>query len=540
MLFLAYVCMIFVPFWRHRQSLPGDPGALRWHFIVPCRDEEAVIERTVSGLVATFPACHIWVIDDASEDATLQIVRGLEQRHPQVHVIARRYPDARLGKGAALNAAWRVIDAAVPADTPRSQVVVGVVDADAVLDPNVLAMVAGPDYFGDPATGAVQIQVRIFPDPFRPVDDQPSIPRRHRLLIALQDLEFTGPIAAMQMLRARTGSVAMGGNGQFTRLSVLNDVASRHGTPWHGALLEDFELGLHVLLAGSRTGYCHDTYVVQEGVPGARDLLRQRSRWAQGSMQCLQYLRDVLRTRHLTTAGTLEIAYFLFSPWVQLVGGVVYLSLFASAAHYATSDPLGVGNWWSGGAWGLLPLFLTFGLAPFMIWAFMYRRRVRPELSLWQTTGLGLVNALYVYLHQASTWWAFYRVMTARTDWKKTVRYSGKAPAPSAAPAPAPRPAPAASEALGRLRAVPPHVPGNRAGAAGHGSVALSRLRRPASSATGRHVTGRHAVTHRHQIGGSDPVLVALHDGTGANHDKTLQSVNVTSVQPSPLVTTHP
>lgn len=426
-LFLGYVSLIFVPYFRHRPSAAGNQHLFQWHFLVPCMDEQAVVEKTVRGLLASFPAAHVWAVDDASEDTTLAIPRRLERQDSRVHIVARTAPEARRGKGAALNAGWRAIDEALPAGQPRERVLISVVDADAVLDADALAMVAGPTFFGDPEVGAVQIQVRVRPDPFRPMDDQPAIPRRQRLLIALQDLEFTGPIAAMQMLRSKTGSVAMGGNGQFTRLSVLNDVADRHGTPWHGALLEDFELGLHVLLTGSRTAYCHDTSVIQEGVPRVVPLVRQRSRWAQGSMQCLSYLREVLRTRHLTSGGTLEIAYFLFSPWIQLVGGVVYATLFSSAAYYALTDPLGVGHWWGGGAWGLVPLFLLFGVSPFLIWAFMYRSRVRPELSLWRALGLGLVNALYVYFHQAATWWAFYRVMTARTDWKKTVRYSQQA-----------------------------------------------------------------------------------------------------------------
>lgn len=475
MLFLGYVALIFLPFLRHRPAEAGDADTLQWHFLVPCRDEQSVITRTVQGLLSSFPAAHVWVVDDASEDATLAILRELERRHRRVHVIARRHPDARVGKGAALNAGWRAIEAALPVGQPRHLVVVSVVDADAFLDPRALAMISGPAYFADPAVGAVQVQVRIRPDPFRAAHDQPAIPARQRLLIALQDLEFSGPIAAIQMLRGITGSVAMGGNGQFTRLSVLNQVADEHGTPWHGALLEDFELGLHVLLAGHRTAYCHETYVVQEGVPDAAGLLRQRCRWAQGSMQCLQYLRGVLRTQHLSAGGMLEIGYFLFSPWVQLVGGVVYATMFSCGAYYALTDPLGVGHWWGGGAWGLLPLYLLFGLLPFVAWALLYRTRARPELRLWQAVGLGLLNAGYVYLHQAATWWAFYRVMTARSDWKKTIRYST-----TGAPLPVPlgrRSAAMASDAaLARLRG---HLVEAQRSAPAHPAAAgLQRLRR--------------------------------------------------------------
>ena len=63
-------------------------------------------------------------------------------------------------------------------------------------------------------------------------------------------------------------------------------------------LLEDYELGLHVLLAGYRNRYLHDAHVAQEALPGARRLLTQRTRWVQGNLQCLRYLPAILRRRY--------------------------------------------------------------------------------------------------------------------------------------------------------------------------------------------------------------------------------------------------
>ena len=83
----------------------------------------------------------------------------------------------------------------------------------------------------------------------------------------MQDIEFRTAIAAMQTLRVQTGSVGLGGNGQFTRLSVLDEIAQRAGCPWHGALLEDYELGLHVLLAGYENRYVDETYVARRASP---------------------------------------------------------------------------------------------------------------------------------------------------------------------------------------------------------------------------------------------------------------------------------
>ena len=203
--------------------------------------------------------------------------------------------------------------------------IVGVIDADGRLDATSPALISGTGYFGDDHVGAVQIKVRLFRGDEHGLAGTLKATERGRRLVRLQDVEFTAVFAAIQTLRRHVGSVGMGGNGQFARLSVLDEIAAEHGTPWHGALLEDFELGLHVLLAGYKTEYCHDACVAQEGLPTLRALVRQRSRWAQGAMQCVRYLWPILRSKRIATGGALEITYFLFLPWLQLLGSLFHL-----------------------------------------------------------------------------------------------------------------------------------------------------------------------------------------------------------------------
>jgi 1,2-diacylglycerol 3-beta-glucosyltransferase len=413
--FVAYVTMIVLPFLRHERGAPGDASMLDWHFIVPCLDEQLVIAGTVEALVRTFPRVHVWCVDDASTDATGLILDRLARRYRRVHVVRRRLPAAREGKGPALNAGWSAITGWLSEAVDPDKVIVGVLDADSRLDPEALDVIAGAELFGDAGVGAVQVQVRV-------KTRAGGARRLRRMLVRLQDLEFTGPIAAMQMLRRRSGSVGMGGNGQFTRLSVLNQIAAEHGTPWHGALLEDFELGLHVLLSGSRNEYSHDTWVEQEGLADLRLLVRQRSRWAQGSMQCLRYLNPVMRSARISTPGALEIAYFLFIPWSQLVGGLVYAASMLLMLYYGVSQPGGFAAWLSDGAWGVLPLFVVFGLAPLAVWGPIYRSRTEPGMTRRRAVAFGLANWIYSYLHYAAVWWAFARLVRRRGDWKKTAR----------------------------------------------------------------------------------------------------------------------
>ena len=233
--FLAYVISIIVPLLRHRRGPTGDPAMFDWHFLVPCLNEEQVIAGTVSDLFRKFPTAHIPGIDAASSDSTHQIVSRMANRSPQVHVVNRRLPEAQQGK----ERAERRVEGPgrlPPPDVDQDRIIVGVIDADGILDRRCPAIITGPTFFGDAQVSAVQILVRVV--------NPSAASAQTRLLTRMQDIEFSCVIAGMQMLRRHVGSSAMGGNGQFTRLSALQKVTDTYGTPWETALLEDFELGL--------------------------------------------------------------------------------------------------------------------------------------------------------------------------------------------------------------------------------------------------------------------------------------------------------
>ena len=431
LVFLVYVLCIVRPYLHRDEIVPGLSESFSWHLVVPCLNEEDVIADTALALARDFPYATVWCVDDGSDDETPHVLALLQATVPSLRVVSRQLPEARQGKGPALNAAWSQIVATLPEDVDPSQVIVGVVDADGRLDRYCPDCISGADLFGNPEVGAVQVQVRVLTD----VDllattdtrelaarlGKHPVNRRSSLLVQLQDMEFSGPIAAMQTLRRRTGSVGMGGNGQFTRLSALNRVAIEYGTPWQGALLEDFELGLHVLLCGYRTEYADDTFVAQTGLTQVRPLIRQRSRWSQGGMQCLRYLPRVMSSPDVALPTALEIAYYLYIPWSQLVGSIVFPLAIGIDAWYLLHTAGGLGQWWVAGAWGLAPLAVLFGILPHVIWGPLYRLRTGCVFSFRKAVGLGLANIGYGYLLQVSTWWAFVRLVRRRRDWKKTV-----------------------------------------------------------------------------------------------------------------------
>jgi len=421
--FLTYVAFILVPFVRQRPEVAGDSARFEWHIFVPCRDEEAVIATTIRRQRERFPQAHLWVVDDDSDDETASIVLDHAATDDHVHLVRRFRPEARTGKGDALNSAYAALNDWLPPDTDRERVIVCVVDADGEMAHTALAAVASDSCFGNPRVGAAQITVWM-----KNRDDPRPYPHKGRVanavaryLIRMQDIEFRTIIPAMQSLRTRTGTVGLGGNGQFTRLSVLDAIAAQFGRPWHGALLEDYELGLHVLFAGYENRHVHSTYVAQEALPSLRRLIVQRSRWSQGNIQCVKYLTEIIRSRHFDSGGVLESVYYLFLPFIQLLGVVVFGVLWGLLlASFFTAPVSLTGDWTFLGL--SLALWAVFGLSPFFAWAVLYKLRCEPDTS-WPVTlarGFGLwIFVLYIFVSTAR---AFWRVVRGKNGWAKTRR----------------------------------------------------------------------------------------------------------------------
>jgi len=422
--FVTYTVVIFIHYLRYRPRTPGDGGTLAWHLFVPALNEEQVIGETVDYLRATFPAANVWVIDDDSGDRTAPIVARRAAADPLVHLVPRREPDARTGKGDALNAAYQALNQWLPGSADRTGIIVGVIDADGRPAPNCLDVCAGDTLFGDAAVGSVQIMVRMMNrHTARP------FPRRGRFvnflgqtLVRLQDLEFRVPISAIQITRRSTRTVGLGGNGQFSRLSALDVVTDENGRPWRGALLEDYELSLHLMMAGHRNEYTDDTHVDQEGLPDIRRLVRQRTRWGQGTMQCGIYLRQLWTSRHVSTIGALEASYYLFQPWLQLVGTIVYpVPLAVFIANYA-AGPAQMRAWVAAGGWMIVGYYLILGLGPFVAWGPVYGKRCERQVGIAGALGLGVGYSLFVTVIYITSWRALGRILRHRNEWFKTRR----------------------------------------------------------------------------------------------------------------------
>lgn len=402
-LVIGYTLFLFVYGSRPVVDLRQRPDSMRFVVLIPCLDEAMVIGRSIERLIAIDDDdLVVVVIDDGSSDRTAEIVRSYESE--KVHLFQRVAPDCRKGKGEALNAAYRFVrDEAARSGIDPRDVVLAVLDADGRLDPQAIDKVA--PCFADPEIGAVQIKVRIHNAP-------------DSALARLQDYEFATFTEVFQRARARLGSSGLGGNGQFTRLSALMDLGD---APWTDCLTEDLELGINLLLKGHRNDFVPSAWVSQQGVKTFRPLVRQRSRWFQGHLQCLRMVRPVIRS-DLRPIAKFDLCFHLLNSVVMLLFQTASLWFLAVILWWAVTSPSQTFDMFASGLTPAFVYLFAFGLVPLATFAYL---RTEPGISVTKAMGFSHLYVLYTYMWWVAGWRAVFRQLSGSRSWAKTVRTVG-------------------------------------------------------------------------------------------------------------------
>jgi 1,2-diacylglycerol 3-beta-glucosyltransferase len=425
---------------------PPARGAL--YVLVPCLNEELVIGETVDRLLDE-PGCTVVVVDDGSDDATAfraaaaAAARGEQAR---LTVLTRYGSESRQGKGAALNAGLPTIVADVAArGLSPDDVVVAVMDADGRLSAG--AATAARRLFEDPSVGGVQLIVRIR--------------NRRKLIAQFQDIEFWMISALSQFARSISGTVSLGGNGQFTRLSAVQQLS---GEPWSRSLTEDLDLGLRLIAAGWRITTTTDGYVDQQGVDTLPRLLRQRTRWYQGHMGSIRRLPELWRSDKVSEVAVIEVTSYLLVPWLivlpwSILQQWIIYQLITGSGHGIFATGLGGFSWRV--TYAVLWYVLSF--APNLLIGFIYARRTR-AVTMRRALVLGHLMIAWNYIGYLAAWRAVGRMFRGSSDWTKTSRTSESGdrlpahrPGPGRSASHRPRPNPLRADWLlpGRHRAVP-------------------------------------------------------------------------------------
>ncbi|MGI8625566.1 MAG: glycosyltransferase [Geodermatophilaceae bacterium] len=384
------------------------------YFLVPCLNEEVVIGQTVRRLLAE-PNSTVILIDDGSSDETAARARSAAAAcglAAQLIVITRSGADSRCGKGAALNAAYPTVleDVATRGLEPNN-VIVAVMDADGRLSTG--AADAALAMFTDARVGGVQLIVRIR--------------NRRKLIAQFQDIEFWMISALSQFARSISGTVSLGGNGQFTRLSALQQLT---GETWSRSLTEDLDLGLRLIAAGWRVTTTTNGYVDQQAVDTFPRLLRQRTRWYQGHMGSVRLLPQLWRS-NISEVAILEVTSYLLVPWLivlpwSILQQWIFFQIFAGSGRGIFASGLGGWSWQV--TYALLWYVLSF--APNLMIGYIYARRTH-AVTLRRALVLGHLMIAWNYIGYVAAWRAMFRMVRGRNDWSKTTRSSESAEADS-------------------------------------------------------------------------------------------------------------
>jgi cellulose synthase/poly-beta-1,6-N-acetylglucosamine synthase-like glycosyltransferase len=275
--------------------------------LVPCRNEELVVEGLVSCLLALDYPHHLLelvVIDDGSDDRTGEILDGLVATEPRLRCLHRPL-GAGGGKSAALNAALA---------HARGEIIV-VFDADHKCNADVIKRLVR--HFADPTVGAVQGRCIIRNG------EESSLART----IAID--YYCGYLVNEYGRQSLYNLPAYGGANCAVRASSLRALGG-----WNeDSVTEDTDLTMRLVLSGERVRYDVTAIDTEEGVPTFRRFWRQRYRWARGHQNVwLDYRSAVWRSSVLTLAEKIETTMFLLVyhvPVLCSVGlGLILLRVF--------------------------------------------------------------------------------------------------------------------------------------------------------------------------------------------------------------------
>jgi cellulose synthase/poly-beta-1,6-N-acetylglucosamine synthase-like glycosyltransferase len=267
---------------------------------VPTHNEppDMVIATLESLIALEYDDYEVLLVDNNTDDEALwRPVEEFCSRHERLRFL--HLPDWPGYKSGALNEALRVTD-------PRAEVI-GIVDADYLVDPDFLAKCA--PLFGDPGVSFVQT-----PQDYRGWQDAAYFRRLYYSYGYFFDVS--------QKSRNERNGAIFGGTMGLIRRSELQ--AAGGWDEW--CITEDAELSLRLLRAGGRGIHVDQSFGHGIMPLTFEALKRQRYRWCFGGVQILRmHWRSLLPGRR-TESNQLTAA----QRWAYLVGGLQWFGDLAS------------------------------------------------------------------------------------------------------------------------------------------------------------------------------------------------------------------
>jgi cellulose synthase/poly-beta-1,6-N-acetylglucosamine synthase-like glycosyltransferase len=297
---------------RRDRSTGWDGDEPRVAIIVPAWNEAAVIGRTLETLIRLdYPAdrLRVYVVDDASTDATPEVVLAKAGEHPGRVVHLRR---ARGGEGKAhtINHGLRTIRAEGWYEA------VLIIDADVIFTERSLRRMVR--HLADPDVGAVTGYIK---EGSRPANYM------NRFIAYEYVNAQAGARRAQNVLGAQA---CLAGGAQLVRRDSLEAIGGEIDT---STLAEDTVTTINVQLSGRRVVFEPHAIVWAEEPRDIASLWKQRLRWGRGNVQVTGRFRRIwLRRGRAGSLGGVSIALIWFStflmPLLMLASSASLVALF--------------------------------------------------------------------------------------------------------------------------------------------------------------------------------------------------------------------
>jgi cellulose synthase/poly-beta-1,6-N-acetylglucosamine synthase-like glycosyltransferase/peptidoglycan/xylan/chitin deacetylase (PgdA/CDA1 family) len=267
LLLLARTALVVILALRHRrlnQQRQNSPAV--WQpvsVMIAAYNESKVIASTIRSILASdYPGLfELIVIDDGSTDDTLAIIKGMAAQHSRIRVLTQR------NKGKA-----HALDRALAAASYETLVLL---DADTQFQRDTIRFLVAP--LAQPEVGAVCGHIRVG--------------NLSSWIARFQSLEY---ICGFNLDRRAYDcwnaiTVAPGATSAFKKSAIV-----KAGGIMADTLAEDTDLTFHLHRAGYQIRYTPQAVAYTEAPDTMRTLIRQRVRWAFGTLQCLWKHRDLV------------------------------------------------------------------------------------------------------------------------------------------------------------------------------------------------------------------------------------------------------
>jgi 1,2-diacylglycerol 3-beta-glucosyltransferase len=275
---------------------------------ISAKNESRVIENTVRNFFKLdYEKFYLWIIDDCSDDSMPKILADLKKELPRLRVVTRT-PGCYPGKSAALNEALPLAKGEV----------VAVFDADAYVAPDFLKRIL--PMLQPEGVGAVQAQKRFY-------EHQKGV------LVECQASEYAIDTYFQMGRDLIGGNVELRGNGQLMKREALIDVGG-----WNNlSITDDLDLTMRLLVAKWDIRFSPHTHVFEEAVLTVKGLIRQRRRWAEGSIR--RYLDYIFPINSLTRLSLIE-RFDILAFWSEFaVPLLMLLEILSDTISILTGGP---------------------------------------------------------------------------------------------------------------------------------------------------------------------------------------------------------